>query len=155
MNSNAEGFNNTVLGYGAGASLTGSGNIVIGANADVAEANADNQVNIGDCLLRNGPRQNVSLRAGSSAFANSSDTAIVDLTDLRGWIGFADDQDGWCRLRVKPSGISIEASSTDWVASSTPASGEVGLYLSSGNLHMVLGSAAGRTIGFTDQTVAF
>lgn len=154
--SNTSGNNNTTLGYYAGSSLTvGSGNIAIGANIEVADPAEDNQINLGNCLMRNGPRQSVSLRAGSLAYANSSDTAILDLTALRGWVGFTDDANGWCRLRVNPSSIAIEASSADWVASASPASGEVGLYVSSGALHMVLGSAAARVIGFTDQTMAY
>ena len=92
---------------------------------------------------------------GSLAYANSSDTEILDLTDLRGWIGFADNENGWCRLRINPDGIAIEASSADWVASATPTSSQVGLYVSSGSLHMVLGSAAARSIGFTDNSISF
>lgn len=153
---NTDGNNNTTLGYYAGATLTtGSGNIVIGSNIDVAEAGEDNQINIGNCILRNGPRQNASLRAGSSAYADASDTAVVDLSNLRGWIGFCDDADGWCRLRVNPGSIVIEASSADWVASATPSAGEVGLYLSGTSLQLVLGTGAARNIGFTDNTVAF
>jgi hypothetical protein len=156
LSSNTQGYNNTALGFHAGASLTvGSNNIAIGASIDVEDPAENGQINVGNCFLRNGPRKNASVRAGSAAYANSSDTAILDLTNLRGWVGFTDGGDGWCRLRVKPTGIAIEASSADWVASSTPASGEVGLYVSSGALHMILGSAAARTIGFTDQTMTF
>lgn len=151
-----EGDRNTVLGYGGGGSLTtGSNNIVIGANVDVPDGTADYQINIGDAFQRAAGTKAVSLRAGSVAYANSADENVLDLTNRSGWLNFVDSTGSKCRAFVTVSTVTIEAGSADWVASSTPASGEVGLYVSSSQLRLVLGSAAARSIGFIDQLVQF
>lgn len=96
-----------------------------------------------------------SLRPRAAEYANSADIALLDMTDRGGWFHFVDSTGSNCRAFVTDSAVTIESGSLDWVASSTPASGEVGLYVTGSALHLVLGSAAARSIGFSDQLIQF
>jgi hypothetical protein len=156
MINSTTGRDNTFVGYATGIMLsTGSNNILIGSNIPIQDGEADDQINIGNAFLRAAVTQAVSMRAGAVAYENSADTEVLDLTGRSGWLHFVDSEGSKCRAFVTDSTVAIEAGSVDWVASSTPASGEVGLYVSSFTLHLVLGSAAARSIGFFDQLIQF
>lgn len=89
-------------------------------------------------------------RVGAVNYANSSTTILLDVgTDKKGPWFFEDSTDEWCWVRVSPSGVTIIQGSADWVASSTPAAGEVGLWIDGTNLKMTLGSAAARDISYS------
>jgi hypothetical protein len=91
----------------------------------------------------------------ATTYANASTNTVLDLTGRRGRIEFHDSTDGWAVVRFNPTTITIESSSADWVASNTPATGEIGLAVAAGVLEMYVGATAARDIGWTTSKVDF
>lgn len=73
---------------------------------------------------------------------------LVEETMAAGRLSFFDNQGGYATIRFTPSSVTIEAGSSDYVASDAPASDKIGIALVDDQLSLVIGSAAGREIGW-------
>lgn len=153
------GVGNVGVGFQAGAMLSTAGAcICIGYGVDAFDATTNFQINIGDAFTKR-LFGDCGVESQAAAYASSSDTVIQAMFSRRGWIRFQDNLDGWSVWRFNTTTVTRDSGSADWVASSTPAAGEVGIYVVNvaGNytLHMKLGSTAARIIGFTREVVRF
>lgn len=100
-----------------------------------------------------GSGQGFQRNATSATLINSSTTAVLTLSGNSGWARFKDNGGGWAVVRYTASAATIEASSTDWVQTTTPASAQIGVEVASGVLNVYVGSAAARKIGWLIDNV--
>lgn len=156
MFSNTDGNGNVAIGTGAMFSnTTGSNNIAIGPASELPLVDGADQINIGGAFLRRAVTKSVGQRCQGVAYANSSDQVVYELAGSSGWLSFVDSTGSKCRAFVTSGSVTIENGSSDWVTSSSPGSGEIGLYVDSQQLHLVLGSAAARSIAFFESIAQF
>ena len=89
-----------------------------------------------------------------ATYANSSTTTVIAIGSSAGRIQFFDNTGGGAMVRYDGTNCYLSLNSADWVNSTTPASGEIGVAVSGGNLNLYVGSAATRKIAwFIDHAV--
>lgn len=80
---------------------------------------------------------------------------LVEEAAAAGRLSFFDNHGGYATLRFTPAGVTLEAGSSEYVASSSPDNDKIGFALVAEQLTMVVGSAAEREIGWGGFVFAF